>query len=727
MKNTTSTLQHALGAMAVGLAAAPLLAPAEPVVRASEEYPDFYAGDTTKGIDFVQSISVLAPAYCSNVKGDATVVFKAPGMTQARAFCWRQPTKEKPGEWGHDALLADIALGDDATGSFVFHADEFPNGPTTIRIQARDDKNHQDYCELQLFNLGGVVWNQGIPKADPPGAKGMKLVFSDDFDGPLSISPNGNGARYAAHKTGGGDFSGWQFSDPMGENEPFGQMGTFLRIHASKPLGTAGRSGILSSLRADGTGVCVPVPSYFECRFVAQSAPGTWPAFWTLTKGTHALDKNDPAFESLKNMGTDELDVVECYGGYGPKNPNSGGVYHSVSHFWGQAKPAWAERQRPDGSPNPDYKPSSFRTDALKIGGRSSWSWTPHTYGLAITETDTVYYFDNIEVGRHPTGPTSLAQPAWFLVNYAIGGISGWQIDMDRYGNQTDMWVDFVRVYCGSAQPPAIKVDGFAGASPARVAVSTPTPGAVIRYTLDGSDPTERSAVYTKPIAVAKPATFKAVVFADGVKPSPPAQAAVIAPPGVPGAVGISFATHEDQIFAATDVAGIGADAQGNWNTVMATDKTASAFVTADGAASRILLTIDGEANPQTGESWGFSGNDEKLKRGNLASNPRLLLSGIPHSKYDVVVILGAGIHNVQGEVSIAPQGADKPSDAYSFDYGWNGGKHAVATTRPGEAAKNTNYIVFKDVAGEAIAVTMKWGGGKGWTGIAAIQIIPRP
>ena len=37
----------------------------------------------------------------------------------------------------------------------------------------------------------------------------------------------------------------------MGENEPFGQTGTFLRIHASKPLGTKGRSGILSSLRAD--------------------------------------------------------------------------------------------------------------------------------------------------------------------------------------------------------------------------------------------------------------------------------------------------------------------------------------------------------------------------------------------------------------------------------------------------------------------------------------------
>ena len=311
----------------------------------------------------------------------------------------------------------------------------------------------------------------------------------------------------------------------MGENEPFGQMGTFLRIHASKPLGTKGRSGILSSLRADATGVCVPVPAYFECRFVAQSAPGCWPAFWTLTKGTVGLDKSDPAFEPLVKMGTDELDIIEAYGGYGPKNPNSGGFYSSVSHFWRQTPPAWYEKKLPDGSPNPSYQPHSFRTDTLKLGGQSSWSWTPHTYGLAITETDTVYYFDNIEVGRHPTGPTSLAQPAWFLINYAIGGISGWQIDMERYGNQTDMWVDFVRVYCGAAQQPEIRVEGFAGATPARVTVSTPTPGAVIRYTLDGSDPTDRSAVYAGPLDVDKPAAFKAVVFADGVKPSPPAQA----------------------------------------------------------------------------------------------------------------------------------------------------------------------------------------------------------
>ena len=57
-------------------------------VKVSEEYPEFYNGDTTKGIDFVQSIKVLAPRYCSNVKGDVTVVFEAKGMTRVLARCW---------------------------------------------------------------------------------------------------------------------------------------------------------------------------------------------------------------------------------------------------------------------------------------------------------------------------------------------------------------------------------------------------------------------------------------------------------------------------------------------------------------------------------------------------------------------------------------------------------------------------------------------------------------
>ena len=448
--SVAAPLRLAAGALCAACAFSSPSASAQEI-KASDEYPEFYNGDSTKGIDFVQSIKVLTPRYCSNVKGDTTVVFEAKGMVRAIARCWKQG-----GEWGEDAVLADVALGDDARGEFVFHADDFPNGPLTIRIQAIDGKGLQDYCELQVYNLGGAPWKQGVPDEAPPAAEGLKLVYSDDFDGPLSISPDGRGARYAAHKTGGGDFSGWPFSDPDGDCLPFGQQGSFLRIHASKPFGTNGRTGILSSIRPDGTGVAVPVPAYFECRLICHSAPGSWGAFWTLTQGTIGMDRNDPDFEEVRLAGCDELDILECYGGYGPRNPNAGGHYGITSHFWGQdndPRLEWARKKLPDGRDNPEYVPPHAWTNAMSVAGGSSWSWTFHTYGLLITETDTVYYFDNVEMLRHPTGPVTKSQKTWFLIDYAIAGISGWPYDLERYGNESDMWVDWVRVYCGKPLP----------------------------------------------------------------------------------------------------------------------------------------------------------------------------------------------------------------------------------------------------------------------------------
>jgi len=410
------------------------------------EYADFYTGQSgakPKGIDWVQAISVTSPAYCSDIKGDVTVNFIAPGMTKAEALCWQQPAAGDSEPWGHDVVVATSTLDPSGAGSFVFHADQFPNGPIILRIHAKDEGTKQDVCELQLFNQGGVVWDQGIPKKDPPAAQGMKVAFTDDFNGPLSISGNGAGATYSAHKNGGGDFSGWPFVSPDDKLNPFSQVGTWLRIHASKPDGTRGSSGLISSARADGSGVLVHAPCYFECRFLAQSAPGTWPAFWVCAK-------ND-ADRNVNRGPCDELDVIEAYGGLGPKNPNFVG-YAATSHFWAQQKQPWQDQKGPDGKP---LYHAHADVPMMNLGGKSTWSTTFHTYGVLITPTDTVYYLDDIEVLRHPSGELSKSQPNWFLINNAIGGLSGWHVDLARYGNQSDMWVDYVRVYQGDQGAPA--------------------------------------------------------------------------------------------------------------------------------------------------------------------------------------------------------------------------------------------------------------------------------
>lgn len=401
-------------------------------------YHEFNYGEKPGGEGWVQAISVSEPAWRSEIKGRVTVRFKAPGMKTADAFCWQQPTEANPNPWGHDenVIPGGLSLDAEGGGSFVFPADEFPNGPINIRILASDGAGRRDVFELQLFNQGGVKWNQGIPPTDPPAARGLKLVFADDFDGPLSISNDGRGARYSAHKPRFGDFSGWQFSDVLGEGKPFAQVGTWLKIAARKDeTSPQGRSGLIASVNMDGKGFWAKAPAYLECRFTAQSAIGTWPAFWTITH----LDQGTAG---------DELDIVEAYGGVGKGNPNHPG-YSIVSHFWGQ--------KNPDGS---DKKGFSTVAKIRELGGKSYWSTTFHTYAVYIGLEETIYYFDDIEVFRHPTNAVSRDYPHCFLVNYAIGGISRWPIDLERYGNGSDMYVDYIRVYAKEAveyvQPPAV-------------------------------------------------------------------------------------------------------------------------------------------------------------------------------------------------------------------------------------------------------------------------------
>jgi beta-glucanase (GH16 family) len=84
-----------------------------------------------------------------------------------------------------------------------------------------------------------------------------------------------------------------------------------------------------------------------------------------------------------------------------------------------------------------------------KAGIPSTWFETFHTYGCKVTETETIYYCDNIEVGRHATMPLSRDRPLFFLINLATGG--GWPVDLSRYKGLADMYVDYVRVY---AQAP---------------------------------------------------------------------------------------------------------------------------------------------------------------------------------------------------------------------------------------------------------------------------------
>lgn len=618
---------------------------------ARDGYHEFNYGNVKEGeADWVLAIQVQEPAPRSEVRGDVTVHFRAKGMQWATAWCWQQPedpSQRPPAAWGQDVELTPggMSLGADGAGSFVFPADRFPNGPVTVRIHARNDQGKKDLYELQLVNLGGVVWNQGIPTTDPPGAAGLKLVYADDFDGPLSITNDGRGARYGAHKPGGGDFSGWQFSDVLGDGKPFAQQGTWLRIAARKDAESPkGRSGLIATVDADFKGTWAKPPFYAECRFTAQSAIGTWPAFWTLAPGA---------------QGTDELDIIEAYGGRGKGNPNHPG-YSIVSHFWGQ--------KGPDGKQRKAY---SARPLIMGLGGGSYWSTTFHTYAVRVDLEDTIFYFDDIEVHRHPTNEVSRDNPHLLLINYAIGGISGWPTNLSRYGEGTDMWVDYLRVYAQESVPDTYR--------PPFV------PQADLRTAAIGLNFAQRGS-----------------------------EATVVAPDG--------------------DPAGATGARQQRWNnleggTGQRADLSDAAGTVVPGlSVTWTGLGDDPEAAAVRGREWGFRFADLRLQLGLLLDKGRLEVSGVPYPRYDVHVYFGAQDHGGTGSATISSTtGTVDPKGTYFYKFGWSDGKFVPSAATTQAEVKDSNYVVFS--GNTAPSFRVEWAGNVAGakTGVTAVQIVERP
>jgi polysaccharide biosynthesis protein PslG len=347
-------------------------------------------------IDTSKLIKVISPDYCSDVKANTTVKFKAPGSVSAIVKCWIQDAA-----MGHDSIFPALKLDNAGNGKFIFPADRFPHGPICIRISAGDDQ-----CNLQLYNTGGVSWKEGIP-APPAQTAGMTMVFQDDFTGPLSISSTGLGATYRSRHSGG-NFSTVPFADYESPKNPFFQRDTYLRIRGDVNKGS---SGLISTRKSDTTYTCAVKFGYFECRFIAPLVTGSWPAFWGCTLRDKASGRN-----------SDEIDVIEAYG-------NAPDSYEATWHIYGVSRTSKGER-----------------IPMTKAAGKANWAATSHIYGVLIKPDSITYYCDNIQVWKHPTTPSCKTSPLFVMINLAIGG-GGWPYDLRRYNNIADMYVDYLRVF----------------------------------------------------------------------------------------------------------------------------------------------------------------------------------------------------------------------------------------------------------------------------------------
>jgi len=74
--------------------------------------------------------------------------------------------------------------------------------------------------------------------------------------------------------------------------------------------------------------------------------------------------------------------------------------------------------------------------------------------------------------------------------------------------------------YNGIVEPPTADLPGRFYTGQQTVTLSSPTPGAIVRYTLDGKEPSPSSTVATGPLPIASNAVLRARAFAEGSVPS---------------------------------------------------------------------------------------------------------------------------------------------------------------------------------------------------------------
>ncbi|MHA6480893.1 S-layer homology domain-containing protein [Paenibacillus sp. strain BS8-2] len=406
-----------------------------------------------EGLEREPYILVNSPELGSSVSGEVEIGYYAPDMKNIAASIWHQPDEEHPDPNGYAKTLPNVTPDEDGYGTLVFNADEFPRGPLVVVMHGWDspagDPNFTKSATtyVQLYNENGVDWQIGLPAA-PPQAAGMSVKFADDFDGPLSISKTGVGTTYTSTKPdwpNGSQFGEAIFADPTDAVNPFDILSDdILRIRVTKapegyidPMGWNRKyiGGLLSSVRLDGTGISA-TNGYFEARMQLPAGKGAWPAFWLMSQNSSGPD-HLPS--------TAELDTIEGYG----HNPQGA---CQAKHWW---------------SGNPETHATNCSSANFAYGDSAS-TW--HIYGTKVTDTEVIYYIDNVEVWRHDTFEQANT-PLYFMINLALGG--GWPIDLATYHDQIDLYVDYVRVF---EPTETVEPEPTPSSGPQETILPTPTP-----------------------------------------------------------------------------------------------------------------------------------------------------------------------------------------------------------------------------------------------------------
>lgn len=245
-------------------------------------------------------------------------------------------------------------------------------------------------------------------------------------------------------------------------------------------------------------------------------------------------------------------------------------------------------------------------------------------------------------------------------------------------------------LYTLQVATPTASPNGGTFTTPQSVALSTATGGATVRYTTDGSTPTETSAVYTAPIAVATPATLKAVAFKDGWQPSAvrsvtfnfnygtlPTPTSSLAPGTHVGAQTVTLAGTEGAELRYTTTGSEPTTASPLYAAPLPIQTSGTLKVKAfkpgytASATLTVAYTIKVPAPTLSQPGGTYAPGTTTVVTGDVGTTMRMTLSGADPGATDVVVASGAALTLGQYTLKVrAFQTGCEPSDVTTATYG---------------------------------------------------------
>jgi hypothetical protein len=285
-----------------------------------------------------------------------------------------------------------------------------------------------------LWQSATLAADQAVTTAPPrpSAAEGMRLIFRDDFEGPLDPT-----RWYFGPKPDGGQWGGAHF---VSKDEPqfsavYHVQDGVLRIRAHHDLtyqdpekwgwkepgpknpmpadqawkpGRTWYSGQLALAFPDGHATAAVRKGYFEVRAKLPATPGAWSApLWLL---------NVPSIKQQKS--SVEIDI-EAYGAF-PTH------WNPSIHDWG-----------------PGGHPHAYLTGDLTVGDITT---DFHAYGIQITETEVIWYFDDKEVFRKPLYRAADPTLGKFFPIMDLAISYDWPVQIPPSGH-IDLLIDRISVY----------------------------------------------------------------------------------------------------------------------------------------------------------------------------------------------------------------------------------------------------------------------------------------